>query len=313
VRFHVALATHDRPELLARTLASLAAAARPPGFEQVIVVETGAGGEAKAVCDRFAGALPLLHHPADHAGKSRALQWALERIGSGFVLFLDDDVRVSPEILGAYAEAARAHGRGRYYGGPLAIDYALEPPDWLRRQLPRSARGWEVEGALPTRTRFLGANFGAFAEDVLAVGGFHFQLGPGALAPGTEGNPTGQERDLQDRLRAAGHTPVYVAAGRVWHWVPTERCTPEWALERASRRASSRRLRRELARPTPGARFRAAPLALWGRLARAALRAAAVSLVADAERRFLARRRVHEIRGEIRGHQLARGRHVPGA
>ena len=65
--------------------------------------------------------------------------------------------------------------------------------------------------------RFLGANFGAFVEDLLDVGGFSSRIGPGALRAGTEGNPTGLERELQNRMLARGYTPIYVEGAAVWH------------------------------------------------------------------------------------------------
>ena len=311
VRFHVVLTTHERCDLLARTLSSLAAAARPEGFERVVVVENGANEGARAVCERHASQLPLAYHRVAHPGKSRALQWAVSQLRTGFVLFLDDDVRVAPELLESYAEAAREHGAGHFYGGPLSIDYEVEPPHWLLRHLPPSARGWEPgseRDPLPGGDRFLGANFGAFAEDLLAVGGFDPHLGPGALRPGTADNPTGQERAIQDRMLEAGLRPVYVPRARVWHYVPAERCSERWALHRWFRMSSSRRMLGELRHPTPGVRWLGAPLGLWGDLARAAVSVGAAGLAGDAQRRFRARRRFHTIRGEIRGHQLARAR-----
>ena len=40
--------------------------------------------------------------------KSKALNTALAQIGEGLVVFLDDDIRVGPDLLEVYAEAARS-------------------------------------------------------------------------------------------------------------------------------------------------------------------------------------------------------------
>jgi glycosyltransferase involved in cell wall biosynthesis len=203
VRFNVVIATHGRDTLLERTLRSLASASIPSGFECVFVVENGIVAGARAICDALGPALAIEYRHVERPGKGRAVQHALDEIGSGFVLFLDDDVRVGEALLTCYADELARSGPGCFLGGPLAIDYETEPPAWLHKHLPRSVTGWRLRSTsarLEGAARFLGANFGAFVEDVAAVGGFSMVLGPGALIAGAAGNPTGLELDLQDRL-----------------------------------------------------------------------------------------------------------------
>lgn len=235
---HILIATYRRTELLQRTLCSLAAARLPEGLGRVWVLENGPDAAAKKVCDQMMDRLPIHHVHLPQPGKSRALQWAVEQIQQGPVVFLDDDVRVHPQMLTAYDQALRHHGHDKFFGGPLRIDYEQPPPSWLRPHLPRSVTGWEPadpEAELRNGVTFLGANFAVRAERILAVGGFNVAIGPGAHRAGTDGNPMGQETVLQQRLLTHGHSPIYVPDALVWHYVPAERCSAHWALHRIYR------------------------------------------------------------------------------
>ncbi|MEM7787710.1 MAG: glycosyltransferase [Bacteroidota bacterium] len=245
----VVIPTHGRPSLLARTLASVAACARPSGYGGCVVVENGPPAGAAAVVAEAAATHPeagfrYLHHA--RANKSAALTAALAALAASgstsgpasdpeagvseaahLAVFLDDDVRVSPGVLLAYAEAAAAHPKAAYFGGPVACDYEERPPEWLRSLLPMSARGLG-EADAERQGYFLGFNWAAWAGEVASAGGFDPAYGPGSPT-----GARGQESDMQRRLRAAGARQVFVADAEVHHFVPVERCTPAWAVQRA--------------------------------------------------------------------------------
>src|SRR5262245_771278 len=110
--FQVVIPTHRRLPLLERTLRSLAAGRIPGDLGRVMVLENGCEDGAAEVCARLASRLPVEYHHRADAGKGRALQWAIERLRRGFVVLLDDDVRVSDGLLEEYAAAARRFGPG---------------------------------------------------------------------------------------------------------------------------------------------------------------------------------------------------------
>ncbi len=147
MRFNVVIATHGRSDLLARTLRSLAQCPRPEGFEHVLVVENGTPHGAQETCQELADRLPVQYHHVKPAGKNRAIQHALEGLQDGFVLFLDDDIRVCDELLERYAQAVAQHGANAVYGGPDPTRIRVPPPavagrppapvgPWLRAQGP---------------------------------------------------------------------------------------------------------------------------------------------------------------------------------
>lgn len=223
----------DRPQLLDRTLASLAACRQPLSYRETVVIENGGDGGCEAIVQRHHAALRTRYLYQREGNKSAALNTALETIDRGLIVFADDDVRFDPGVLIAYAEATADCDRGVYFGGPVSVDYAGDPPpDWLVPYLPASAVGFELtDQATPLmKGHFLGFNWAAFVCDLKRLGGFNPERGPGAAS-----GATGQEGDMQDRLLAADHEPRYVPEARVWHWVPPERCSVEWALHRRYR------------------------------------------------------------------------------
>jgi glycosyltransferase involved in cell wall biosynthesis len=225
-----------RADLLRRTLASIAAALRPQGYQKMLVVENG-GRAVEAVVREFRGQLVADYLFFPKANKSAALTAALERIDDDQLLvFTDDDVRVDPHWLIRYEQASTRCGRGYFFGGPLAIDYPDRPPHpWTRPFLPASAAGWEWTGGQAVEEAiFLGANWAAFAGDLRAAGGFDVTRGPGA-----PNGSTGEESAMQMRLLACGMQGRYLPDAWVWHYVPAERCSLEWALDRAYRHGVS--------------------------------------------------------------------------
>ena len=224
----VLVPTHARPQLLKRTLTSLTRCAIPETYRELIVVENGSRDGAEAIIDSLPDRLNTRYIHRHRGNKSRALNEALATIRDGLVVFFDDDVRMSANVLLAYAEAARGIHRGVFFGGPTGVDYEQPPPaGWLMDYLPPSAKGWRLdEEVIKSKfEHFLGFNWAAFAKDLRSLNGFNEQFGPGTPC-------TGQETDMQQRLRAAGVKQLFVRGATVWHYVPNARCTPLWTLHR---------------------------------------------------------------------------------
>lgn len=229
----VVIATTGRAQLLERTLRSLAACEKPANFSGTIIIENGPPDRAEAVVSSLPAKERVEYRHTPRANKSYALNLALDDVAEDcLVLFTDDDVRFAPEILNCYAEAAQREVAGRYFGGPFGIDYETPPPAWLRKFLPPSAIGWEPESEEQRSESlfFFGCNWAAFAGELRCLGGFNPEIGIGSPAGGV-----GEETDMQMRLRKTGSKPVYLPEARVWHYVPSDRCSPKWALHRAYR------------------------------------------------------------------------------
>jgi Glycosyltransferase like family 2 len=227
--FIVNIATAGRPDLLKWTLHSLGKCALPPGYRETVVVENGSRAGAEDIVRDGPAWLHLRYMHEPQGNKSAALNRALATFGNSLIFFTDDDVRFDPRILRAYSDAARKAGPGKFFGGPTDVDYETPPPNWLRQYLPKSARGWrwKWDPDCVNVPEFLGFNWAAFASDIRAVGGFNPNRGPGSPS-----GSTGQESDMQHRLLDHGLHGVYVPLARVWHFVPADRCSPNWAIDR---------------------------------------------------------------------------------
>ena len=229
----ILIPTHGRPTLLGRTLASLAACRLPEAYAEAIVVENGSRAGAEAVLAEVAEAHPglrLRYMHAERANKSHALNEALATLGEGLVVFFDDDVRLEPGVLEAYAQSASQHPQHTFFGGSTGVDYESEPVEWVRRLLPLSARGVDLHEPEREWHLYLGFNWATFVEDLRAAGGFNADFGPGSPT-----GATGQEADMQERLLAHGVRQVDVPDALVWHYVPEERSTLRWLVRRKVR------------------------------------------------------------------------------
>jgi len=283
----VVIATCGRQRLLERTLASLTQSHIPDGFEGTIVVENGSRSGADQVVRQAASALKARYLFEQRGNKSRALNVALRDAGDALLVFLDDDVRAGEALLESYATAASVEGRGYFFGGPVTPEYEETPPAWLVKFLPFSARGYD---SLPTTWNwFLGFNWAAYSDDLKRVGGFDERLGPGGISGGI-----GDETELQMRLRAAGLSARYVPGALVHHWIPRDRCSPEWVL----RRRYSYGVLTALMTNTPLALLRAA--------AADCVRALFHEVDGDSIARFAARHELRRNLGIIRGMLLRR-------
>lgn len=227
----VVIATAGRSALLDRTLQSITSCCRPREYKATIVVENGLQAGAETVVRKYADTLNARYLFSPEANKSTALNVALEQLSDTLVVFFDDDVRLAPGTLMAYRDAASGREKGKMYGGPVDVDYEVTPQEWIKRYLPVSARGWGLNGIeKEPKVRFLGANWAAFSNDLVDAGGFNPCYGPGNPNKGT-----GQETEMQHRLQKMGVEKEFVPGALVWHYVPRERCSPEWILKRVYR------------------------------------------------------------------------------
>lgn len=235
----VVIPAYGRPELLARTLESMTRAVWPSGFETVRVVENGPRGEIESVVRRYTELLPVRYQHEPTLGLSAARNAGLACCETDIVLFFDSDIRLENDSLLAYRRAFDECGINSFYGGPISPDYVRPPAEWLHAFLPPSARGFDLGEddfwlARPSPDRLdkpllIGGNMAFPRLPLLEVGGFD-PVG----ASGDRGG-VGEETRVQLRLFEAGYHGRYVAGARVWHYVPVENCSPEWALGRAYR------------------------------------------------------------------------------
>ena len=138
--------THERPDALARVLASLAAQTRPP--DELIVADDGSGPVTADLVRRCAAGMPCpVHHVWQphrgfRAGRIRNLAVAATR--AEYILLLDGDMVVHPRFVAEHLAFARA---GHYSQGVrIALDSCasqrlLDPGHVLPRPWARGLGG----------------------------------------------------------------------------------------------------------------------------------------------------------------------------
>lgn len=224
MRVALIVTTFERPDALARVLASVAAQRRPP--DELVVADDGSGPEtARLVGTHAAAAAYRVRHAwQPHAGfrVARARNAAVARTTADYLVFVDGDMVLDEEFLRDHVRSARP---GTWVQGcrlPLPADATAEvlagaplpPPraalDWRRRlqarRLPSVARA--LARLAPALLAVKACNQAVWRADFVAVNGFDEDY----VGWGSE------DKDLGARLGFAGiRSRGLLFGGLAWH------------------------------------------------------------------------------------------------
>ncbi|MFD8320000.1 glycosyltransferase family 2 protein [Kitasatospora purpeofusca] len=217
----VVVCTHDRTDLLPRSLDALLAGTYRP--TEVVVVDNAPSDRAtETLCrERYPDRVRYLHEPVPGLARARNRGLAVAR--GEICAFADDDLLIDPDWAAALVDGFRTDPRAGCVTGlvlPAELDtraqLALEHYCGYAKGF--AARSWSLldpseDPLFPFATGRLGtgANM-AFRTDLLrAIGGFDPATSTGTPARGGE--------DLLAFLQVliAGHTVVYRPDALVWH------------------------------------------------------------------------------------------------
>jgi len=210
VKLSIIIATHARPDSLARLIASL----KPQlhlSRSELIVAENGTPAptqlaDADAVTAHIHDPLP---------GKCRVQNLAIKRASGEILIFLDDDLIVAKDYVDQVERFFTYHPEFAAMKGrilPLEDPHKIAGVNWVYLDLPLVDHGnqiVEVHGVL-------GANMAFLAAALSAVGPFDERLGPGAA--GHE-----EETEMSARFRRAGYHIGYSPNAVVYHEVDPAR------------------------------------------------------------------------------------------
>ena len=209
VTLTIIIATYNRPDELARLLASLGGQLR--SGDELMIAENGTPQPVRVPPN--APLLKHLHEP--RGGKCRSQNRAIAESHGEVVVLLDDDLTVEGGYLDAVERFFSEHPEFAAMAGrilPAEDPEAKVGANWIYLDLPifdRGDRVVEVPGVL-------GANM-AFRRSALdAVGLFDERLGPGAA--GHE-----EETEMSQRLRRKGLRIGYAPDAVVYHEVDPRR------------------------------------------------------------------------------------------
>ena len=302
MKLTIAICTHNRAELLARTLGSLNQATRPHDCDVEVLVIANACTDGSAAFLRSYSAqmnernwLRLRWEEEPTPGKSYALNRAIPLMADGIVAFVDDDHRVDRNYLVSIAEAHRKHPHASLLCGRILPDWDGREPGWVHDTgpyrvyplpVPRYDQGSESHEITPEGPVPGGGNLCLRREVFSRVDGFATDLGPHGHDLGG-----GEDSDFVYRCLAAGERIQYVPEILQYHYVDPERLRLGYLLRKSFQRSRSTiRVRSRL--------HTSIPLYMWRKLAGYMLQA--VFCLGWAPRRFYLIRLAAAL-GEVRG------------
>lgn len=228
----VILCTHNRKDLLAKSLGSLARQEIAASITwEVLVVDNNSSDSTPSVVDElciaFPGRFRYLFEP--QVGKSHALNTGIREAQGRLLAFVDDDVIVEPTWLQNLTVALKSSDWAGAGGRILPI-WNCAPPEWLPRfgkQALGPLVGFEPGlEAGPLLEPPFGTNM-AFRKVMFEkYGGFRTDLGP---RPNSE--IRSEDTEFGSRLLAAGEHLRYEPSATVYHPVPPNRLRKAYFLD----------------------------------------------------------------------------------
>lgn len=227
----VAICTWNRSALLDQTLARMRELKVPDEVTwEVLVVDNNSTDDTQAVLARHtaAGALPLRHLTETKQGHSHARNGAVAAARGDLLIWTDDDVLVAPDWLTEYVSAARTFPDAAFFGGQIVPWYEVTPPGWAVRHKDRIGYCWAVVERDRAVRPMAAAEYAVGAS--MAFRTAVLRRYPFDPALGRVGNVlvSGEETRVQDQIRSAGGTGVWVGTAEVRHFVPAKRLTLEY-------------------------------------------------------------------------------------
>lgn len=255
----VFICTHNRVDLLARTLNSLNASDLPADCRLGILVVANACTDgtwaflegyvasldpaSNRDTERHGNRLPLRWLEDPIAGKSHALNFALPQATGAVIAFVDDDHRVDPGYLAAIYEASRRYPASDLFCGRILPDWDGTEPDWVHEDgpyriyplpVPRFDLGQEAKTVTLGSVTPGGGNLAIRRGLFERVGEFQLDLGP-------HGHNLGGAEDIEwvRRSLRGGATLHYIPDMLQYHYVDAERLTLWYVMRKAYERTAS--------------------------------------------------------------------------
>lgn len=134
----VAICTFNRAEYLADTLDGLAQQASDPSLCEILVVNNNSSDRTGDVCRQFEDENPELHFRCieeKQQGLSHARNRAVHEAAADSILFIDDDIVPSDNLLTSAAENLKLYPDVLCAGGRIFVSFDEGEPGWIPHEL----------------------------------------------------------------------------------------------------------------------------------------------------------------------------------
>ena len=266
----VIICTHNRANLLRRTLAFLNQARRPATCQvEILVIANACTDDSAALLDNYIEQaaerdwLPLRWQEEWVVGKSNALNHAISLVRTPVIAMVDDDHRVDEGYLLAICQASKQYRDASIFCGRILPDWTGEEPAWIHDEgqfaiyplpVPRYENGGSpctvgCDGPIPG-----GGNLFLRRAIFDRVGKFNTALGPkGHNLSG------GEDMDFVLRALKAGERLQYVPDVLQYHVVEVNRLKLGYIMRKSFSRSQAPILVKIHSSQFP-------PRYLWGKL-----------------------------------------------
>ncbi|WP_455960564.1 glycosyltransferase family 2 protein [Alistipes finegoldii] len=253
IRLSLIIPTHNRSERLIAALESVIRQDLPAADWECVVVSNNSTDDTVARFGDFAARYPGLNLrlvTEDGPGVSYARNRGIAETSAPLLVFIDDDERINPGFLRAYADFFDAHPDAVVAGGRIIAEYVTGRPAWLSKytEMP-IANPMDFGDAVrpfPAGRVPGGGNMAFRRSAALRYGGFDPSLGRvGRMLIG------GEENDFFERLMHGGETCWYVPGAVMWHIIPPEKLTESYFRRLCYNVGVSQRLRAGMYRRYP--------------------------------------------------------------
>ena len=253
IRLSLIIPTHNRSERLIAALESVIRQDLPAADWECVVVSNNSTDDTVARFGDFAARYPGLNLrlvTEDGPGVSYARNRGIAETSAPLLVFIDDDERINPGCLRAYADFFDAHPDAVVAGGRIIAEYVTGRPAWLSKytEMP-IANPMDFGDAVrpfPAGRVPGGGNMAFRRSAALRYGGFDPSLGRvGRMLIG------GEENDFFERLMRGGETCWYVPGAVMWHIIPPEKLTESYFRRLCYNVGVSQRLRAGMYRRYP--------------------------------------------------------------
>lgn len=240
MKLSVVLPTRNRPELLKRTLLSIARQTVDQKCFEVIVIDNGPSIETFEIVNDFRGSICNLRFVEEHrSGLHNARHRGMKEARAELLVYADDDIEAFPGWLEGVL-----HGFNHYdaalVGGRNLPKWESTPPEWLGQLWLSKKEGERSLGFLSI------LDFGHQEKDIdpLYVWGCNFSVRKSVLQETGGFHPDSMpEEMLQFRgdgesyvsrfIATKGYKAVYIPSASVYHFVPQVRMTVDYFRRRA--------------------------------------------------------------------------------
>ncbi len=179
-RISVVIPTYERPERVARLVASLVAQTLPPADFEVIVIDDGSRVDPRPQIEAVKHPFPLTIERTPNRGAASARHRGVELARADVVLFLDDDMIPSPALLEEHLHVHATTPRAVVMGALRSSRKVASLPLFERfhaRKLEEFSAQLRASGRNPRGNELYSGNLSLRRADYLAVGGFDPALG----------------------------------------------------------------------------------------------------------------------------------------